>query len=126
MKKFLLAALTSLFVGAMPLSAAYSQDAPEECSIAPLSIVINDEVKSKIEAEGGQLLKFDTPETLVPILNAMTEDMGSPPPFDFDAIYISHPSPDAPNTNILFSKGNCAVNFLRRSFRAYTTLFEKT
>lgn len=125
MKKFLLTALTSLFVGVMPLSAAYSQAAPEECNVASVSLIINDEVRAGIEKQGGQMFDYTTPETLVPVLNALTKDMGAPPPFEFDAIYVSHPAPEARVVNIAFAKGNCIVNVLRRPFLPYATLFEK-
>lgn len=128
MKNYILALLTSLFLSAMPLEAAYSQGAaePEQCSVATLSSAINDEAYAEIEKDGGQMFGFATPETLVPILNLLTEDMGSPPPFEFDAIYISHPTDEAFNVNILFAKGSCAVNFLRRPYLKYASLFKKT
>lgn len=123
MSKFLFAALTSLFVSVMPLAAAYAEEL--QCEHATVSEVINPEINAKIEANGGSLLSFTTPESVGPVLQQVIDIVGSPPPYDVDAVYISHPAEDADNVNILLGYKGCAQGFVKRFYPQFANLFKK-
>lgn len=105
--------LTTLFVSAMPLQAAYAtaDDAQgkEACQVT-YETVLSLDVQEHIKQQGGAILKLEGPNA-VAFLHKMEQLIGSPAPFTVDVIVIVRPvsDPDAV-VNIAYFKDGCMVN----------------
>lgn len=117
--RFFLALLTTLFVSAMPLQAAYANTPTTQTT---LNLVTNEqacvsyessvtaEVRQTIADQGGVITELVGKEAQA-LLERIEELVGSNPPYPVDQIVVVQPTADAEAMNIgLFSEG-CLKGF---------------
>lgn len=110
MRSAIIIFLTTLFVSAMPLQAAYAtaDDAPvkEACS-TPYETVMTPEVLSTVAAAGGRVVELKG-EHAVAFLHRVEQLVNQDAPFTVDLVAIVRPSSDTEdNLNIAYFKDGC-------------------
>lgn len=131
MKNLLLALLTTLFVNAMPLQAAYAQadDAKikEACSIS-YKDVIKPELRETLKAQNGTVIELEGVQAKV-FQDRVEELVGQSAPFKANQVIIVNPDGDEEGTtNIAFFVDNClkaAIHLPQYVVNTLTSPFEK-
>ena len=87
MIKFLLAALTTLFVFVMPFATAYAQGAPSAGDCTTFEMLYSADEIAAAEAQGLEIIKLDTQET-AKLVKSLVETFGTEPPFAITNIIV--------------------------------------
>lgn len=127
MIKFLIAALTSLFVSFMPLQAAWAQGTDGRVSAGCVSIemVVNPGQLEALDIQGGFhfVLKGQKVTTF---LKHVEELVGSEAPFVPDTVVIAKPAQDADVYNVIWFADNCLLNHGKLPTPFIETLFPRS
>lgn len=114
MKTSLFVLLTTLFVSAMPLQAAYAAGDGATCDAQhSYETVIDDHARDLLKEHNGTITELSGVRAKAAV-DRIAEVVGSPPPYEVeDVVLIVPDDEDGTSVNIGFFNHKCLVGFMR-------------
>lgn len=110
MRNFFLILLTTLFVNAMPLQAAYAQaddGKSQDCSVSYQASIVDADVEALVKAKGGTYTEIEGVRAKA-FQERVEEALGSKAPFSSDKIVLVNPDGEVDTlVNIGFFVNDC-------------------
>lgn len=132
MTKFLLALLTTLFVSAMPLQAAYAladagnkvENTDKQACTSP-ELYFPQDLQDKVKELGGVVQVITDEAEIKSWIDVGTRVYGGPPPHEFNKMLIIHPTDEASVVLLAYFNDNCLVMQGKIPYEKFQELFEE-